>query len=37
MTKITAPPQSMSMADRITYGVVAGVVLLGVIAFIFLQ
>lgn len=37
MTKFVAPPSSMSMADRVTYGVVAGVVVLGVLAFIFLQ
>ncbi len=37
MTKIVDPPHVMSMADRITYGVVVGVVVLGVIAFYFLQ
>ena len=37
MTKIIAPPHTMSMADRITYGVVAGVIVLGVLAFFFLQ
>lgn len=37
MTKIIDPPYVMSMADRVTYGIVAGIVLLGVVAFIFLQ
>jgi hypothetical protein len=37
MTKIIAPPHTMSMADRVTYGVVAGVVVLGILAFMFLQ
>ena len=37
MTKFVAPPSAMSMADKVTYGVVAGVVVLGVLAFIFLQ
>jgi hypothetical protein len=37
MTKIVAPPAGMSMADKVTYGVVAGVVLLGILAFFFLQ
>jgi hypothetical protein len=37
MTKTVAPPTAMSMADRVTYGIVIGVVLLGVLAFIFLQ
>jgi hypothetical protein len=37
MTKIVAPPSTMSMADRVTYGIVAGVIVLGVLAFIFLQ
>jgi hypothetical protein len=37
MTKIIDPPYVMSMADRVTYGIVAGIVLLGVLAFIFLQ
>jgi hypothetical protein len=37
MTKIIAPPHTMSMADRVTYGIVAGVVVLGILAFIFLQ
>jgi hypothetical protein len=27
----------MSMADKVTYGVVAGIVVLGILAFIFLQ
>ena len=37
MTKIIAPPHAMSMADRVTYGIVGGIVVLGVLAFIFLQ
>ncbi len=37
MTKFVAPPTAMSMADRVTYGIVAGVIVLGVLAFIFLQ
>jgi hypothetical protein len=37
MTKTVAPSTAMSMADKVTYGVVAGVVVLGVLAFIFLQ
>jgi hypothetical protein len=37
MTKTVAPPTAMSMADKVTYGVVAGVIVLGVLAFIFLQ
>ncbi len=37
MTKIVAPPSAMSMADRVTYGVVAGVIVLGILAFFFLQ
>lgn len=37
MTKIIDPPYVMSMADRVTYGMVAGIVVLGVLAFIFLQ
>jgi hypothetical protein len=37
MTKIVAPPYVMSMADRVTYGMVAGIFVLGVLAFIFLQ
>jgi hypothetical protein len=37
MTKIVAPPHPMSMADRITYVIVAGIFVLAVFAFIFLQ
>jgi hypothetical protein len=37
MTKTIAPPTAMSMADKVTYGVVAGIVVLGILAFIFLQ
>ena len=37
MTKTVAPPTAMSMADKVTYGIVAGVVLLGIVAFYFLQ
>jgi hypothetical protein len=37
MTKIIAPPHAMSMADRVTYGVIAGVFVLAVFAFVFLQ
>jgi len=37
MTKAVAPPTAMSMSDKVTYGVVVGVVVLGVLAFIFLQ
>ena len=37
MTKIIDPPYVMSMADRVTYGMVAGIVVLGVLAFVFLQ
>jgi hypothetical protein len=37
MTKIVAPPSAMSMADRVTYGIVIGVIVLGVLAFVFLQ
>ncbi len=37
MTKIIDPPYVMSMADRVTYGMVGGVFVLGVLAFIFLQ
>ena len=37
MTKIIAPPHAMSMADRVTYVVIAGIFVLAVFAFIFLQ
>lgn len=37
MTKTHTPPTGMSMADKVTYGVVAGVIGLGILAFIFLQ
>ena len=37
MTKIVAPPHAMNMADRVTYVIVGGIVVLGVLAFIFLQ
>jgi hypothetical protein len=37
MTKIIAPPHTMSMADRVTYVVVAGIFVLAVFAFVFLQ
>jgi hypothetical protein len=37
MTKIVDPPYTMSMADRVTYGIVIGVILFGVLAFFFLQ
>ena len=37
MTKTVAPSTAMSMADKVTYGIVAGVVLLGIVAFYFLQ
>jgi hypothetical protein len=37
MTKIIAPPHAMSMADRVTYVVVAGIFVLAVFAFVFLQ
>ena len=37
MTKAVAPSTAMSMADKVTYGIVAGVVLLGIVAFYFLQ
>jgi len=37
MTKIIAPPHVMSMADRVTYVIVGGIVVLGVLAFVFLQ
>ena len=37
MTKIIAPPYVMSMADRVTYVIVGGIVVLGILAFIFLQ
>jgi hypothetical protein len=37
MTRIVAPSEAMSMADKVTYGIVAAVVGLGILAFIFLQ
>jgi hypothetical protein len=37
MTKTIAPREPMSMADRVTYGMVGGVFVLAVFAFIFLQ
>ncbi len=37
MTKTVAPPTAMSMADKVTYGIVAGVIVLGILAFVFLQ
>jgi hypothetical protein len=37
MTKTAAPSTAMSMADKVTYAIVAGVVGLGILAFIFLQ
>jgi hypothetical protein len=37
MTKIISPPHAMSMADRVTYVVVAGIFVLAVFAFVFLQ
>ena len=37
MTKIIAPPNAMSMADRVTYIAVAGIFVLAVFAFVFLQ
>jgi hypothetical protein len=37
MTKTIAPSTGMSMADKVTYGIVAGVVGLGILAFMFLQ
>ena len=37
MTKTAAPSEAMSMADKVTYGIVAAVVVLGILAFSFLQ
>lgn len=37
MTKIVDPPHAMSMADRVTYILVAGIFALAVFAFVFLQ
>jgi len=37
MTKIVAPPYVTSTADKVTYVVVAGIFVLAVFAFIFLQ
>jgi hypothetical protein len=37
MTKIIAPPHPMNMADRVTYGMVACVFVLAVIAFVYWQ
>jgi hypothetical protein len=37
MTKIVAPPHPMNMADRVTYGMVACVFVLAVIAFVYWQ
>ena len=37
MTKNIEPPHKMNMADRVTYGIVAGVLVLGIVAVIFLQ
>jgi hypothetical protein len=37
MTKIVAPPYVTSMADKVTYVIVAGIFVLAVFAFIFLQ
>jgi len=37
MTKTAAPDTAMSIADKVTYGIVAAVVGLGILAFFFLQ
>jgi hypothetical protein len=37
MKKIAEPAHVMNTADRVTYGIVAGVILLAIFAMIFLQ
>ncbi len=37
MTKIVTPPYKRSVADTVTYGIVGGILVLAVVAFIFLQ
>ena len=37
MTKIIAPPHAMSMADRVTYVGIAGIIVLAIFAFVFWQ
>ena len=37
MTKDVIPPYKRSVADTVTYGIVGGIFVLGVLAFIFLQ
>jgi hypothetical protein len=37
MTEIVEPPYNRSVADTVTYAIVGGIFVLGVLAFIFLQ